>query len=114
MNYIIDYCLTFLVVYLIYFIFVIKRKKSSEKLKKSLEVRYLINRYHIDIDKIKFRSLVQKISLCNSFIISTTFLIILFVKNFILKMLVGFIVFFPLILVCYHILAYSLLKKEGK
>lgn len=114
MEYIITYCVVFIIVYLIYLLFVVKRKKSTEKLKKSLEVRFLINRYHIDIDNINIRSLSNKIALCNSFIISTTFMIVLFIKPFILKMLLGFVVLFPLILISYHILAKLLLKKEGK
>lgn len=114
MEYIITYFVVFIIVYLIYLLFVVKRKKSIEKLKKSLEVRFLINRYHIDIDNINIRSLSNKIALCNSFIISTTFIIVLFIEHFILKMLLGFIVLFPLILISYHILAKSLLKKEGK
>ncbi len=114
MEYIITYCIVFIIVYLIYLLFVVKRKKSIEKLKNSLEVRFLINRYHIDIDNMNIRSLSNKIALCNSFIISTTFIIVLFVKHFILKMLLGFVILFPLILISYHILAKSLLKKEGK
>lgn len=114
MEYIITYCVVFIIVYLIYLLFVVKRKKSIEKLKKSLEVRFLINRYHIDINNINIRSLSNKIALCNSFIISTTFIIVLFIKPFILKMLLGFVVLFPLILISYHILAKLLLKKEGK
>lgn len=114
MEYIITYIITFVVIYIIYFLFVVKRKKATEKLKKSLEVRYLINRYHIDIDDINLRTLANRIALCNSFIIATTFIIILFVKNFILKMLLGFVVLFPIILIGYHFLAKSLIKKEGK
>lgn len=114
MEYIITYVVAFIIVYLVYLLFVVNRKKVSQKLKKSLEVRFLINRYHIDIENIDIRKLANKIALCNSFIISTTFIIVLFVKNFILKMLLGFAVLFPIILISYHILAKSLLKKEGK
>ncbi len=114
MDYVISFLLTFIVVYLVYFIFVVKRKKSKEKLKNSLEVRYLINRYHIDIEKINQKQLANRIAICNSLIISIVFLVILFIKNFMLQMLVGFVVLFPVILIIYHILAKSLLKKEGK
>lgn len=114
MEYLITYIIAFMVVYIIYFLFVVKRKKATEKLKKSLEVRYLINRYHIDIDNINLRTLSNRIALCNSFIIATTFIIILFVNHFILKMLLGFVALFPLILIGYHFLAKSLIKKEGK
>lgn len=114
MKYVIIYITTFLIVYIVYYLFVVKRKKAQDKIKKSLEVRYLINRYHIDIEKVDMHILIKKMSLCNSLIISTTFMTILIVENFILKMLLGFAVLFPLILVGYHLLAKSLIKKEGK
>ena len=114
MKFVISYCITFVIVYLIYFLFVVKRKKSIEKLKNSLEVRYLVNKYHINIEKIDLHKLAKQIALCNSLIISITFMIVLLVKNYFLKMLVAFVVLFPLILISYHILAKILLKKEGK
>ncbi len=114
MKYLITYIITFIFIYIIYFLFVVKRKKASEKLKKSLEVRYLINRYHINIETIDLRMLSNRIALCNSVIISTTFIIVLFIDKFILKMLFGFVALFPLILIGYHLLAKSLVKKEGK
>lgn len=114
MENVITYFAVFIIVYLIYLLFVVKRKKSIDKLKNSLEVRFLISRYHINIDNVNIRSLSNKIALCNSFIISTTFIIVLFIKPFILKMVLGFMILFPLILISYHILAKFLLKKEGK
>ena len=114
MKYVITFFITFITVFLVYFLFMIKRKKAILKLNTSLEVRYLVSKYKIDIDKINLKSLAYKIALCNTFIISITFMIILFIKMFILKMLVGFIALFPLILIGYHILGISLKKKEGK
>lgn len=114
MDYIVFFVISFLLVYFIYFVFVIRRKKALKKLKTSLEVRYLTLRYKIDIEKMDLKYLAKKIALCNTFIVTIAFMIILFVKNFILKMLVGFVVLFPLILIGYYILGKVLKKKEGK
>ena len=114
MKFVITFLITFVTVFLVYFLFMIKRKKAILKLKNSLEVRYLVSKYKIDIEKMDLKSLAYRIALCNTFIISITFMIILFIKVFILKMIVGFIALFPLILIGYHILGTSLKKKEGK
>ena len=114
MEYFLTYIIAFLLIYLIYFLFVVSRKRATEKLKNSIEVRYLINRYNIELDKIDMKKLSNRIAISNSFIMATVFIIILFVKNFILKMLLGFVSLIPLILLVYHILAKSLKKKEGE
>ena len=87
MEYFFTYIIAFLLIYLIYFLFVVSRKRTTEKLKNSIEVRYLINRYNIELDKIDMKKLSNRIAISNSFIMATVFIIILFVKNFILKML---------------------------
>ena len=114
MEYFFTYIIAFLLIYLIYFLFVVSRKRTTEKLKNSIEVRYLINRYNIELDKIDMKKLSNRIAISNSFIMATVFIIILFVKNFILKMLLGFVSLIPFILLVYHILAKSLKKKEGE
>ena len=113
-SYVVLYLVTFICLYVIYYLFVVRRKKTSDKIKNSLEVKYLISKYKIDIERINLKKLSNKIALCNSFIISTTFMVVLLVKHFILQMLLGFVVFFPLIIICYHILGKKLKKEEGK
>lgn len=114
MKYLFTYVVTFLIVYLIYFLFVVNRKKALKKLENSMEVRYLINRYKIDISKFDPKKIANIVALSNSFIMSTVFVIILFIKSFMLRMLLGFISLFPIILGTYHLVALYLKKKEGK
>ncbi len=113
MNYVINFLLSFVVVYLVYFIFVISRKKIINKIKTSLEARLLITKYKVDVDKINSKELASKIALCNSLIVSLVYLVTLFINNFILSMLVGFVIFLILIFVVYKLLGKNLKKKEG-
>lgn len=114
MEYVITYVITFLIVYLIYLLFVVNRKKAIKKIETSMEVKYLVNRYNIDISKFDLKYIANIIALSNSFIMSTVFVIILIVKNFMLRMILGFISLFPVILGVYHLVALYLKKKEGK
>ncbi|MEG2992798.1 MAG: hypothetical protein RR847_00745 [Bacilli bacterium] len=106
--------LTFVFVYLIYLFLIILRHKKMEKYKTSTEVKYLQNKYKLNLQKINLRLLVQNLALTNSFIIAVTILIIGFVDNLVLKLCVGFVVLFPLIIITYNIIGIVLSKKYGK
>ena len=48
-KYIVLYLTTFICLYVIYYLFVVRRKKTNDRIKNSLEVRYLISKYKIKI-----------------------------------------------------------------
>lgn len=114
MKYVITYLITFCVIYLLYFLLVVNRKKAINKFKNSMEVKYLMNKYSINIDKVNIKKLANMVALSNSFIITTVFIVIIFIDNFILKMLVAFVILFPLIIIIYWLLGKILKKEEGK
>ncbi len=114
MNELILFLGTFIFVYLVYLVLIILRKKKMDKYKKSTEVRYLENKYKLDIKKLNLKKLSHILALANAFIIAITILVISFVDDLILKLMVGFIVLFPMILIIYHIIGKSLQKKYGK
>ena len=108
--------LTYLFVFIIYQIFVIspakKRKKKNNKDKEIIEVKYLILRYKIDLDKISYNQLIQICALVSSLDISIAVTIMTLTKNFILEMLLGFGSIFILIFISYH-MVYLFYKKKG-
>lgn len=114
MKYVIIYLITFCVIYLLYFLLVVNRKKAINKFKNSMEVKYLMNKYSVNIDKVNIKKLANMVALSNSFIITTVFIVIIFIDNFILKMLVAFVILFPLIIIIYWLLGKILKKEEGK
>ena len=106
--------LSFIIVYLVYLVLVILRKKKMAKYKNSTEVRYLETKYRLNLKKMNMKQLAHLLSLTNAFIIAVTVLVIGFVDELILKLMVGFIVLFPMILLMYHIIGVKLNKKYGK
>ena len=108
--------LTYLFVFIIYQIFVIspakKRKKKNNKDKEIIEVKYLISRYKIDLDKISYNQLIQICALVSSFDISIAVGVMTLFNNFLLQMLLGFTTIFILIFISYH-MVYLFYKKKG-
>lgn len=112
MSKVIVWLVVFLIVYLIYLFFVVLRKKKRKNLPKNTYINYLIKFYKLDQEKINLKVLIHIVSLANAFIISTTFIIIGFIKNFVLMMLLAFVVLIPLQLLVYHIIGKTLKRRE--
>jgi hypothetical protein len=86
---------TFIVIYLAYIVFVINRKEKLQKFKKSMMVQYLVIKYKIDIKKIDIKVLAHLIALTTSFILSATLFVISFIDNYILKIVLSFVIIIP-------------------
>ena len=104
----------FVIVYLFYLFFIILRKKSLLRYKKSREYMYLKSRYKFDQDKVDIKYVATWCGIINAFIIGLTIFIIGYIDNFVLKILIGFLILFPLILTLYHVLGKNLEKKYMK
>lgn len=102
----------FILVYLLYYIVVISRRKKLDKLVNSTECLYLKTRYQVDVTKIPIKTLANHLALTNAFIMALTVLIISIVDNWILKFVCGFFVLMILILIFYHFLGRYYQKKQ--
>ena len=104
---------TFLVVYLFYFFFQILRHKKINKKKVPVELLYLIKKYNLDINKIKYTSIMQRIALVSAFDIAFigTF-VMRFIKNIYLAIILGGVLFIPLIMITYGFIG-RYYKKKG-
>lgn len=114
MQYLLLFIICFVIVYLFYGIFVIYRKKGFEKFKTSKQLMFFQKAYKLDTEKINLKSFAISLALTNAFIIASTFTVIQLIQNFILKMLVAFIILVPLMLLMYKMLGAIYKKKEGK
>lgn len=110
-NNIILFVVTYLVVYLLYYIFSI-RKARKNKNKLPVEVQYLIIKYKIDIDKITYKSLMRFIALIGSFDIALIVTVVLNLDGYILPFIVGFILAIPLIFISFKIIG-AYYKRKG-
>ena len=112
MKYLITWFIVFIIIYLFYLLFVILRKKKMNNFLDNTYVLYLIRVYKLNKEKINKKKLAHLIALSNAFIIATTFIVISFIKNFILMMLLAFVVLIPLQLGVYHIIGKYLKRSE--
>ena len=120
-SYFIFFVVAFLLVYLIYEIFVIRKENALNKMKKSKDVLILSRLSDLDIEKVNFKKLVRLLALTNAFIISTMSTLVLllnkFITNFYLWIIFGCIgsimVLIPFIMISYKLIGKKI-KKEGK
>lgn len=111
----IETILIFAMVFLFnYFIFVRKNKKLKKD-EMPLELIYLSHIYGIDPKKINFRRFQYAYSLLNSFIITSTYLAVIYlIKTMIMKVIIGIVLLVLLIIVCYGLLGRYYLYLEEK
>jgi len=108
------FIVTFTILYLIYLLTIVFRKKGLKKFKKSTEVNILKNKYKLDLEKINMKKLANTIALSNSFLIATTVFLVSVIENFTLKIIIACTVMLPFILVLYHFIGTYFKKKEMK
>lgn len=121
MSYIIFLICSFLLVYLIYELFVIKKERALKKMKKSKDVLILCKLSKLDNEKVNFKKLVRILALTNASIISIMGTLVLLLNNIITNFYIWIlvssvltvIVLLPLIMGCYKIVG-NKLKKEGR
>lgn len=111
MEEIIFYIITMVVLFLLYYIFVIRNKKRLQKFSNNTYVSYLVGVYKLDKERINIKHLAMAIIMVNSFIIATTVFIIGFINNLVLKYALGIVVLVPLQLLMYHIIGKIFQKK---
>ena len=95
---------TFLIVFIFYLLFVIRRGKYLNKFLEGKEIKYLKKVYKVKVNKQNEKKVALLIALSNSFIISVAVTIVCLVKNIFLQVIVGFVSVIVLILLCYHII----------
>ena len=107
------FLLTFVFVFILYQIFIVRKaKKKGKKFKEPIEITYLVNRYKLDLKKVNYKKLLRVISIVSSLDISLVVTIIMLINNFALEIIVGFISTLVIILLSYH-LVYLVYKKKG-
>lgn len=97
-----------------YFVFVRKNKKLKKE-EMPLELVYLSHIYGINPKKIHYRRFQYTYSFINSFIITTTYLIVIYlIKTMIMKVIIGIVILVLLIILCYGLLGRYYLYQQDK
>lgn len=103
----------FLIVYLGYYIFTYSKIKKFNRNKMPTNIKYLVFRYNIDIVHLGYKRVFKTLMLCDSFIVATIFTVTRFLDNVYIRLLVCFILIFPLFAGVYHLVA-MYYKKESE
>ena len=107
------FLIIFVLVYLFYLFFVILNKKKRDNIFNTNQGKLIIQAGKLDVSKISKIFFAQVISISNSFIVAVTFAISEFFDNYIIKLLVCFVVLIVLIFVIYKFIGFIYKKKEG-
>lgn len=116
MQEVILFLLTYLFVFIIYEIFIVKRAIKNEKKKKDnkqpMEIKFLIYKYKFNLKKVNYHKLLHIVAFVSSFDISLIVSLALLTNNYILEILIILGLVVPVILFSYHIV-YLIYKKKG-
>ncbi len=104
----------FAIIFLVYIIFINRRRREYTEGKKQLEISYLVRRFDLDMRVTKYKTVKMLVALLNSFIISFTFTVVMNIEKYVWKMLVGFVILFVLTYSLYEIVGKILKKKEER
>lgn len=109
-----EFIIVFLIIYIAYFIYN-KFSKTNKYDRKNapVNVKYLVYKYKLDIVRIGYKKVIKTLSLCDSFIVSFLYIITKFIDNNLIRLLVAFILVFPLFAGVYHLVA-MYYKKESE
>lgn len=114
MKFVIIFVVSFLVVFLAYLLTVILNKKKLDKFKTSNQALFFVNRYNIKITDNNVKLLAYLVALTNAFIIALAITVVELVDNFILKILVAFLIIVPSILILYNLVGKYMVKRGNK
>lgn len=109
----IEFIITFAIIYTVYYFLVIKKCKKNKKLVPT-EVSLILSFYKIDTNKIKIYDMVKVVSLVTTFIISLIITIIsVFFDSTIILMIFGTLISVALAIICYRIIGRYYEKKSN-
>ena len=112
MHYLGLFVASFCLVYVVYYVFVIARRKSLEKLKKSKSMDYFKQLYKIDPNKINVKEFANIFGVANAFIISIILTIVEVFDNVLLKLVVAALIMIPTIYFVYSLVGKHYAKDK--
>ena len=110
----IEFVITFIVVYVIYYFLVIKKCRKDKKVVPT-EVSLILTFYQIDVKKIDMYQMIKVVSVVTTLIISIIITIIsVFFNNTIILLIFGTLLSVALAFICYRIIGRYYEKKSTK
>jgi len=112
MRIVLEYLIVFLIIGICYYIVIAKKRKKYSKNDICIELYYLMYVYNVNPKKIDFKVFNIVCSLINAFIISSVYIVVLYlVKGLVFQIVIGIVLLLLLIIICYGILGRIYIKK---
>ncbi len=105
------FVISYLVLFLIYVLIINRKRKTYTEGKKNLEIYYIVNKFNLDMRKVKYNKLKWALTIINPLIMSFTFIVVINIKNMFLALIIGFLVMMALIYSIYEIIGRICKKK---
>lgn len=112
MEQVILFIVSFILIFLLYQLFIVNKAKKKNAKDKPIEVKYLINKYKVDLKKADYKQMLQITALISSFDVAVIITIVSFFDRINIQILVAFIIIIPIILISYHIVG-CVYRKKG-
>lgn len=109
-----DFIFIFLLVYIVYSVFLNKKRKDYKSLSDNDMVKIFIRRYDLDMRKTKYENVVKAITFINSFIISFCSVIVINIDSIVWSIIISFVVIMCLLYSLYEITGRMFKRKEEK
>ena len=102
----------FIVLYILFYLFMVKKARRNSK-KVPVEVQYLLVQYNLDTKNFRYKQFMNTVALVASFDISLVATIVFHIDGFIWQLIFGFIFLVPVILLSFMLVGrYYQNKKE--
>lgn len=113
MKVLISFITTYLIVLFIYELFlIVPAKKKKKKEKELVEIKYLISKYGLDMEKVNYNQLLQIVALASSFDISLIVTIDFVLTSWLLQILCSLLLVLPIFIITYYFI-FRFYKKKG-
>ena len=100
-----EFLIVFLLIYLVSYLLLVRKMKKYDRKKIPTNINYLIVKYNLDVVRIGYESVYKLVTLTDAFIVSLLYIITKFIDIIYLRLIVGFILAFPLFAACYYLIA---------
>lgn len=109
-----DFVFIFLLMMIVYSVFLNKSRKEYSKLKDNDMVKFFIARYDLDMRKTNYKTVLNIVTVINSFIISFCSVLVINIKGVMWAIVIGFAVIMALTYSLYEIFGRALKRREDK
>ena len=111
---IIEYIISFALVFLLYYLLFIRKKTKYNKNKVPVEYYYLVSLYKLKEKEIDYKRFMYISGSINTFIIVTTYIVVFkLLDSWFWMLICGIVIIVLLIIICYGILGRYYMKKQN-